>query len=62
MSMCIPGPIVLDIYALLMYVPLAAAGFNVEVVFGHELVRLADCEKMGVTPNEPVFHCTKPAM
>ena len=39
---------------------LAAAGFAVEVVFGHQLVARPDCERMGVNPTEPIFHCTKP--
>jgi SAM-dependent methyltransferase len=39
---------------------LAAAGFDVQVVFGHQLIEPHRCERMGINPNEPIFHCRKP--
>ena len=41
---------------------LAAAGFDVEVVFAHQLIEPQNCERMGINPNEPIFHCRKPAV
>jgi SAM-dependent methyltransferase len=41
---------------------LAAAGFDVEVVFAHQLIEPQNCESMGINPNEPIFHCRKPAV
>ncbi len=41
---------------------LAAAGFDVEVVFRHQLIGPENCQRMGIHPNEPMFHCWKPAV
>jgi SAM-dependent methyltransferase len=40
---------------------LAAAGFDVAVVLGHQFIEPQDCTRMGIDPNDPMFHCRKPA-
>jgi SAM-dependent methyltransferase len=39
---------------------LAVAGFDVEVVFGHQLIEPQSRESMGIDSNEVIFHCRKP--
>jgi predicted SAM-dependent methyltransferase len=39
---------------------LETAGFKVELVYGHQLMKLQDCEKICMTSNKPIFHCWKP--
>ena len=40
---------------------LQAAGFEVDQVFGHELVEPDQLARMGIYPNDLVFHCRKGA-
>jgi len=39
---------------------LAAAGFEVEVVYAPQLVDAAACARMGLNPKEPLFYARKP--
>jgi SAM-dependent methyltransferase len=38
---------------------LEAAGFDVEVLFGHQLLKPQDYERMAIDPDEAIFHCRK---
>jgi SAM-dependent methyltransferase len=49
------------LYGLDIEKRLVEGGFDVKVVFGHELVKPQDFEKMGIFPDDPIFHCIKPA-
>jgi SAM-dependent methyltransferase len=40
---------------------LIQTGFVVEVTYGREVVDPHQCELLGVTPSEPLFHVRKPA-
>jgi len=40
---------------------LAAAGFDPEVIFAHQVVEPQDCERMCIHANQPLFYCKKPA-
>jgi SAM-dependent methyltransferase len=49
------------LYGLDIKERLAAADFEVEVVFGRHLLALQHCERMGINPDAPIFHCRKAA-
>ena len=38
---------------------LESVGFKVELVYGHQLMKPQDCEKMATPSNKPIFHCWK---
>ena len=38
---------------------LTAVGFDVKPIFGRQLVKSQDWDRMSIDPNEPIFHCRK---
>jgi SAM-dependent methyltransferase len=47
------------LYGLDIQERLAAADFDVAVVFGPQFIAPHDCERMGISLHEPIFHCRK---
>jgi SAM-dependent methyltransferase len=48
------------LYGLDIEKRLAVAGFDVEPLFGRQLVKSKDWDRMSIDLNEPIFHCLKP--